>query len=91
MDDGDDEGVADYELKSRVFWTTADSCHMEMDLSDMIGGFNPIFLIYLRDLNELDISGCSSLPTLKFVDCVGAWMTIDIQAAKISRNGFTRQ
>ena len=70
-DQGEEDAV-DFELRTTVFLSKPNTCGVEMEISDEIGGFNAMFLIYLRDIAELDISGCVSIPALDFIDCVVA-------------------
>ena len=64
----DDSG--EYLNKTIIFLKRCDSTLMEIDLSNQISGFSPMLFIYMNNISEIDISGCTSLPLIDFMDCI---------------------
>ena len=43
---------------------------VEFEITGHIGSFSPILFIYLREIAEIDVSGCRSIDSDLFVDCI---------------------
>ena len=45
---------------------------MDIDISEYINGFSAFIFVYMNDIASINISECTSLPVVDFVDCVAA-------------------
>ena len=63
---------ARYDLRTKVSLKRDDNVFMEIDISNYINRFSPFFLIYMNDICVLDISGCTSIPVVDFMDSLPA-------------------
>ena len=72
----------DFPFTTTIYMSRPNDCVMDWDISEHMNGFNSMFLIYMKDIREIDISGCSAIPTLNFIDCIGACQNLKILKMK---------